>query len=138
MPGLIQNRPPAVPKALDPIDNFHGDREIVGAAPNVTLERTDRNVVATRSKRPCRALAAHGDRDLKAQARHSQMGRTAAADRGPESAAKEDILAFPSGKIAKWWMPDDVVFVDSVPYSATGRIRKTALRARFAGYSQPT
>jgi fatty-acyl-CoA synthase len=54
-----------------------------------------------------------------------------------QSAAKGDILAFLSGKIAKWWMPDDLVFVDSIPHSATGKIQKTALRARFAGYSLP-
>jgi acyl-CoA synthetase (AMP-forming)/AMP-acid ligase II len=32
------------------------------------------------------------------------------------------------GKIAKWWMPDDVAFVDDVPHTATDKILKTALR----------
>ena len=54
-----------------------------------------------------------------------------------QSAAKGDILAFLSGKIAKWWMPDDVVFVDSIPHSATGKIQKSALRERFAGFVLP-
>jgi fatty-acyl-CoA synthase len=54
-----------------------------------------------------------------------------------QSAAKGDILAFLSGKIAKWWMPDDVVFVDSIPHSATGKIQKSALRERFAGFVRP-
>ena len=35
------------------------------------------------------------------------------------------------GKIAKWWMPDDVVFVDEIPHTATGKIQKTALRELF-------
>jgi fatty-acyl-CoA synthase len=54
-----------------------------------------------------------------------------------KSAAKGDILSALSGKIAKWWMPDDVVFVDSIPHSATGKIQKTALRERFAGFVLP-
>ena len=40
-----------------------------------------------------------------------------------ESASKEEILGFMQGKIAKWWMPDDVVFVDEIPHTATGKIR---------------
>jgi fatty-acyl-CoA synthase len=42
------------------------------------------------------------------------------------------------GKIAKWWMPDDVVFVDAIPHTATGKILKTALRDQFKTYSFPT
>src|ERR1019366_10645898 len=41
---------------------------------------------------------------------------------------KEAILSFLSGKIAKWWMPDDVVFVDQLPHTATGKLLKTRLR----------
>ena len=48
-----------------------------------------------------------------------------------QSATREDILKFMDGKIAKWWMPDDVVFVDGIPHTATGKILKTALRDRF-------
>jgi acyl-CoA synthetase (AMP-forming)/AMP-acid ligase II len=47
---------------------------------------------------------------------------------------KESILAFLADKIAKWWMPDDVVFVDSLPHTATGKLLKTELRARFGGH----
>ena len=54
-----------------------------------------------------------------------------------QNAAKGDILAFLSGKIAKWWMPDEVVFVDSIPHSATGKIQKATLRTRFAGFVLP-
>jgi fatty-acyl-CoA synthase len=55
-----------------------------------------------------------------------------------ESAAKEDILGFMQGKLAKWWMPDDVAFVDEIPHTATGKIQKTTLRDRFKDYVLPT
>jgi acyl-CoA synthetase (AMP-forming)/AMP-acid ligase II len=50
---------------------------------------------------------------------------------------KEEILGFLVGKIAKWWMPDDVVFVDEIPHTATGKILKTKLREQFRGYQLP-
>ncbi|MFD0915914.1 long-chain-fatty-acid--CoA ligase [Pseudahrensia aquimaris] len=52
--------------------------------------------------------------------------------------APQDILSFLEGKIAKWWMPDDVVFVDEIPHTATGKIQKTELRKQFADYTLPT
>jgi fatty-acyl-CoA synthase len=55
-----------------------------------------------------------------------------------EAATKEDLLAFMHGKIAKWWMPDDVAFVDEIPHTATGKIQKTVLRDRFKDYRFPT
>jgi len=55
-----------------------------------------------------------------------------------QSASKDDILAFMTGKIAKWWMPDDVVFIDEIPHTATGKIQKTTLRERFKDYVLPT
>ncbi|MCW5680024.1 MAG: fatty-acid--CoA ligase [Xanthobacteraceae bacterium] len=51
--------------------------------------------------------------------------------------SREDILKFMEGKIAKWWMPDDVVFVDEIPHTATGKILKTALRDKFTDYRLP-
>lgn len=51
---------------------------------------------------------------------------------------KGEILSFMEGKIAKWWMPDDVVFVDEIPHTATGKIKKTALRDQFQDYRLPT
>ena len=41
------------------------------------------------------------------------------------------------GKTAKWWMPDDVVFVDEIPHTATGKIQKITLRQRFKDYVLP-
>jgi len=54
-----------------------------------------------------------------------------------QNATREDILKFMEGKIAKWWMPDDVAFVDGIPHTATGKILKTALRDQFKSYSFP-
>jgi fatty-acyl-CoA synthase len=55
-----------------------------------------------------------------------------------QKAIKDDILKFMQGKIAKWWLPDDVVFVDEIPHTATGKIQKTVLRERFKDYRLPT
>jgi fatty-acyl-CoA synthase len=55
-----------------------------------------------------------------------------------QTATKEEILAFMDGKIAKWWMPDDVAFVTAIPHTATGKILKTALRDQFKSYTLPT
>lgn len=54
----------------------------------------------------------------------------------PESSiTKEALLKFFIGKIAKWCIPDDVIFVDEIPHTATGKILKTKLREDFANYS---
>jgi fatty-acyl-CoA synthase len=53
-------------------------------------------------------------------------------------ATKDEFLAFLEGKIAKWWTPDDVVFVDDIPLGATGKIDKKLIRERMKGYVLPT
>ncbi|AKI01685.1 acyl-CoA synthetase (AMP-forming)/AMP-acid ligase II [Hoeflea sp. IMCC20628] len=53
------------------------------------------------------------------------------------SPSKQSLLDFLEGKIAKWWMPNDVVFVDEIPHTATGKILKTALRDQLKGYALP-
>ena len=55
-----------------------------------------------------------------------------------ESGTKEEFLKFLDGKIAKWWTPDDVVFVDDIPLGATGKIDKKILRQRMVDYVLPT
>ena len=50
----------------------------------------------------------------------------------------EDIRAYLSDKVAKWWLPDDVVFVDDLPHTATGKLSKLTLRARFKDHVLPT
>ncbi len=47
---------------------------------------------------------------------------------------KESVLAYLDGKIAKWWMPDDVVFVEEIPHTATGKIQKMELRNQFKDF----
>jgi len=47
----------------------------------------------------------------------------------------EEILAYLDGKIANWWMPDAVEFVDEIPHTATGKIQKMTLREQFGGYA---
>ena len=54
------------------------------------------------------------------------------------SVSREEMLAYLDGKIAKWWMPDDVVFVDAIPLGATGKINKIALRDTFKAHRLPT
>lgn len=48
------------------------------------------------------------------------------------------VKGYLSDKIAKWWMPDDVVFVEELPHTATGKILKTALREQFKDYTLST
>jgi len=51
--------------------------------------------------------------------------------------SKQSVLDYLEGKIAKWWMPDDVAFVEELPHTATGKLLKTALREQFADYKLP-
>ena len=52
--------------------------------------------------------------------------------------SKEEILALLGDKIAKWQLPDDVVFVSEIPHGATGKVLKTKLREQFKDYRLPT
>lgn len=55
-----------------------------------------------------------------------------------EEELKNDILKFFEGKIAQWWIPDDIVFVDKIPLTATGKMQKMKLREQFKDYLLPT
>lgn len=55
-----------------------------------------------------------------------------------ETPTKEEVLQSLEGKIAKWWTPDDVAFVEEIPLGATGKINKLALRETFKDYKLPT
>ncbi len=50
---------------------------------------------------------------------------------------REELLAFYDGKVAKWQVPDDVVFVDAIPLGATGKMLKTRLREELKDYKLP-
>jgi fatty-acyl-CoA synthase len=45
-----------------------------------------------------------------------------------------DIQSHLAGHVARWWLPDDILFVDTLPHTATGKLLKTALRERYAGH----
>ncbi|MFZ6772517.1 3-(methylthio)propionyl-CoA ligase [Undibacterium sp. SXout7W] len=51
---------------------------------------------------------------------------------------KEELLHFFDGKVAKWWTPDDVVFIEALPLGATGKILKNKLRDQFKEHQLPT
>ncbi|MGB1007907.1 MAG: AMP-binding protein, partial [Thalassobaculaceae bacterium] len=51
---------------------------------------------------------------------------------------KEAVIDFLTARVAKWWLPDDVVFVDELPHGATGKVSKLTLRAQFKDYVLPT
>ncbi|WP_428245822.1 3-(methylthio)propionyl-CoA ligase [Ferrovibrio sp.] len=55
-----------------------------------------------------------------------------------QDVTKEELLKFLDDKIAKWWLPDDVVFVTELPHTATGKLLKTKLREQFKDHKLPT
>ena len=60
--------------------------------------------------------------------RHAQAADTMVA------LAVFGVIPYLEGRVAKWWIPDDVVFADALSYGATGKIQKMELRQRFAGH----
>jgi len=52
--------------------------------------------------------------------------------------SREDLLKFFEGKVAKWWIPDDVTFVTEIPLTATGKMQKLKLREQFKDYRLPS
>lgn len=52
--------------------------------------------------------------------------------------SREELLQFFEGKVAKWWIPDDVAFVTEIPLTATGKMQKLKLREQFKDYKLPT
>jgi fatty-acyl-CoA synthase len=57
-----------------------------------------------------------------------------AVKRPGQEVSKDELLKFYEGKIAKWWMPDDVVFVNELPHTATGKLSKLTLRQQFRDF----
>jgi fatty-acyl-CoA synthase len=54
-----------------------------------------------------------------------------------QEVTRGELLKFFEGKIARFWMPDDVAFIDALPMGATGKIQKNKLREQFRGYTLP-
>jgi fatty-acyl-CoA synthase len=50
---------------------------------------------------------------------------------------KDELLSFFKGKVADWWIPNDAVFVDELPHTATGKVKKIELRKQFVDYAFP-
>ena len=50
---------------------------------------------------------------------------------------KEEVMAYLQDKVAKWWLPDDIVAVDEITHTATGKIQKMTLRKQFKDYQLP-
>jgi fatty-acyl-CoA synthase len=50
---------------------------------------------------------------------------------------RDDLIGYLQGKVARWWLPDDVQFVAEIPHTATGKINKLRLREIFASYRLP-
>ena len=50
------------------------------------------------------------------------------------STTKREIIEQLQPRVAKWWLPDDVLFIEDMPLTSTGKIRKTVLRDRFANH----
>ncbi|WP_374303584.1 3-(methylthio)propionyl-CoA ligase [Ferrovibrio sp.] len=55
-----------------------------------------------------------------------------------QETTKDELMAFLEGKVAKWWLPDDIVFVTELPHTATGKLLKTKLREQFKDHKLPT
>jgi fatty-acyl-CoA synthase len=49
----------------------------------------------------------------------------------------DELKTFLDGKIAKWWIPDDVQYIEEMPHTATGKIQKMKLRDMFEDYQFP-
>ena len=55
-----------------------------------------------------------------------------------QEVSRAELLKFYEGKISKWWLPDDVLFVEELPHTATGKLSKLTLRQKFKDYRLPT
>jgi len=54
-----------------------------------------------------------------------------------QDVGKDELLKYFDGKVAAWWIPNDVIFVDELPHTATGKVKKIELRKQFADYAFP-
>jgi fatty-acyl-CoA synthase len=61
-----------------------------------------------------------------------------AVKRAGAEVSREELLGFFEGKVAKWWLPEDVVFVAELPHTATGKLSKLTLRQQLKDYRLPT
>ena len=57
--------------------------------------------------------------------------------RSGHTATREELIDYLSGEVAKWWLPNDVVFVDELPHTATGKLLKMKLREQYRDHPLP-
>jgi fatty-acyl-CoA synthase len=50
---------------------------------------------------------------------------------------RDELIDYLSGEVAKWWLPNDVVFVDELPHTATGKLSKMKLREQYRDHQLP-
>jgi acyl-CoA synthetase (AMP-forming)/AMP-acid ligase II len=87
--------------------------------------------------RKCRRRLPRSRRGRGGRGQASQMGRAADPAGGEEGRRRGESPADPRssrGQVAKWWLPDEILFVDSLPHTATGKLLKTALREQYRDY----
>jgi fatty-acyl-CoA synthase len=70
--------------------------------------------------------------------RWSERPLACVVPRPGEELTKDELLSFLSGRVAKWWLPDDVVFIDEVPKTSVGKFSKKTLRDQFSDYRLPS
>jgi fatty-acyl-CoA synthase len=58
--------------------------------------------------------------------------------RAGSTTSAQEIKAYLTERLAKWWLPDDIVFVDELPHTATGKLLKTKLREQYKDYRLST
>ena len=55
-------------------------------------------------------------------------------EEGGSDVTPQKILEYLDSNVARWWLPDEILFVDSLPHTATGKLLKTALREQYRDY----
>jgi acyl-CoA synthetase (AMP-forming)/AMP-acid ligase II len=75
---------------------------------------------------------------LAEQCTTSQDGRTIHIGPYEAQLTRDELIRFFDGRVAKWWIPDDVVFLEQLPHTATGKLLKTKLREDYKEHKLPT
>ena len=105
----------------------------VADSPVATTDPVDPAVAAAAAPSP--AGASQADKPEKSARGIEEIVVT--ATKREESLAQDQLIAHYEGRMAKWWTPDDVVFVNELPHTATGKVHKLKLRQQFSDYRLP-
>ena len=97
--------------------------DVANAAVNKCKDKTGAVIY---SEQPCDKVGATKVKEL------------SKADLKGTDVTREELLKFFEGRVAKWWIPDDVAFVEALPHTATGKLLKTKLREDFRHHRLPT